>query len=327
MSYQVLARKWRPQSFNDVVGQKHIVRSLKNSIIEGKSAQSYLLTGTRGVGKTTLARILAKAIRCQDLDNGNPCLKCPSCLDFSSDSSMDIQEVDGASNNSVENVRDIISSVQYLPVSGKYRVFIIDEVHMLSTSAFNALLKTLEEPPAHVIFIFATTDPQKIPQTVLSRVQRFDLLPLKKEQLVAHLKYISEKEEIIFESLEDLDVLATKADGSVRDMLSALDQVLLSAEGKNISSKALRESLGIIENDLLEVIIESMFVGDIEKVHSLISSVFERDIILDQFVVDLTKNVFHKLENAYQRKNQTSLDLAELQWVFETLSHELTKCH
>ena len=223
---------------------------------------------------------------------------------------MDIQEVDGASNNSVENVRDIISSVQYLPVSGKYRVFIIDEVHMLSTSAFNALLKTLEEPPAHVIFIFATTDPQKIPQTVLSRVQRFDLLPLKKEQLVSHLKYISEKEEIIFESLEDLDVLATKADGSVRDMLSALDQVLLSAEGKNISSKALRESLGIIENDLLEVIIDSMFVGDIEKVHSLISSVFERDIILDQFVVDLTKNVFHKLENAYQRKNQTSLDLA-----------------
>ena len=272
-----------------------------------------------------LARILAKAIRCQDLDNGNPCLKCPSCLDFSSDSSMDIQEVDGASNNSVENVRDIISSVQYLPVSGKYRVFIIDEVHMLSTSAFNALLKTLEEPPAHVIFIFATTDPQKIPQTVLSRVQRFDLLPLKKEQLVAHLKYISEKEEITFESLEDLDVLATKADGSVRDMLSALDQVLLSAEGKNISSKALRESLGIIENDLLEVIIDSMFVGDIEKVHSLISSVFERDIILDQFVVDLTKNVFHKLENAYQGKSQTSLDLAELQWVFETLSHELTK--
>ena len=166
---------------------------------------------------------------------------------------------------------------------------------------------------------------KKIPQTVLSRVQRFDLLPLKREQLIEHLNYISRKEEIKFENLEDLEILADKADGSVRDMLSALEQVLISSEGNNISSRTLRESLGIIEKDLLEVIINSIFSGDIQKVHHLITEVFQREIFLDQFVVDLTKNVFLKLENAYQKNNQTNLDLAELQWIFETLSHELTK--
>lgn len=163
MGYQVLARKWRPKTFNEVIGQDHIARTLQNSILKEKIAHAYLFTGTRGVGKTTIARIFAKAIRCENLDDkGNPCLECSSCKSIDQSNALDYVEIDGASNNSVDNIRELIENAQYLPSSGKYKVYVVDEVHMLSTSAFNALLKTLEEPPAHVIFIFATTDPHQL---------------------------------------------------------------------------------------------------------------------------------------------------------------------
>jgi DNA polymerase-3 subunit gamma/tau len=173
--YQVLARKWRPKKFNDVIGQEHITKTLVNSIEKNKVAHAYLFTGTRGVGKTTIARIFAKSLRCENrLEDFNPCGECNSCKSIDSSNSLDYVEIDGASNNSVDNIRELIENVNYLPSSGKYKVYVIDEVHMLSNSAFNALLKTLEEPPAHVVFIFATTDPHKLLGTVLSRCQRFD---------------------------------------------------------------------------------------------------------------------------------------------------------
>lgn len=231
MSYQVLARKWRPKNFEEVIGQSHITRSLQNAILKKKIGHAYMFVGTRGVGKTSVARIFAKAIRCENkLSSGNACNECRACLDFDTDTSMNVIEIDGASNNSVDNIRDLISNVHYLPTNGNFKVYIIDEVHMLSTSAFNALLKTLEEPPAHVVFIFATTEAQKLLGTVLSRCQRFDFRNVKIGELVQHINYISKAEGIQFENMQLVRELAILGNGSVRDCLSLLDQVLTFSE-------------------------------------------------------------------------------------------------
>ena len=192
MAYQVLARKWRPKKFQDVIGQEHVTKSLQNAIAKDKIGHAYMMVGTRGVGKTSVARIFAKAIRCENLTSDiNACGTCKACLDFDTETSMNVIEIDGASNNSVDNIRELISNVHYLPTSGRFKVYIIDEVHMLSTNAFNALLKTLEEPPAHVVFIFATTEAQKLLGTVLSRCQRFDFRNVSVARLVEHVKEIS----------------------------------------------------------------------------------------------------------------------------------------
>ncbi|MBI2083570.1 MAG: DNA polymerase III subunit gamma/tau [Deltaproteobacteria bacterium] len=226
MSSRVLALKYRPQTFEDVVGQEVTVKILKNILTEGRIHHAYLFTGPRGIGKTSLARILAKALNCQKTDQPTtePCGSCPSCVDITEGRSMAVMEIDGASNTSVEDVREIREKIRYLAPGGRYKIYIIDEVHMLSTAAFNALLKTLEEPPPHALFIFATTEPQKVPITIISRCLRFDLRPMTLNLIVGHLKRISEKESIEVEEAALFEI-AREASGGLRDAITLLDQV------------------------------------------------------------------------------------------------------
>ena len=231
MTYQVLARKWRPQEFDAVVGQDPVTRTLRNALSSGRVAHAYLFTGPRGVGKTTTARLLAKALACTARTGPEACGACPSCQDFVSGAPVDVMEIDAASNTSVDDIRTLRENVKYSPARGRFKVYIVDEVHMLSGAAFNAFLKTLEEPPAHVVFILATTDPKKIPATVLSRCQRFDFRPIAPEQLTLSLTRILEQEGVPFEP-GALPVLIRAAEGSLRDALSLLDTAIAYGEGK-----------------------------------------------------------------------------------------------
>ena len=236
MSYTALYRKFRPDNFADVKGQDHIVTTLTNQIKHNRIGHAYLFCGTRGTGKTTVAKILAKAVNCEHPVNGSPCNECASCKSILAGTSMNVVEIDAASNNGVENIRDIREQVQYPPTEGRYRVYIIDEVHMLSASAFNAFLKTLEEPPRHAIFILATTEKHKILPTILSRCQIYDFNRISVEDTVNHLSYVAAKENITAEP-EALNVIAMKADGGMRDALSIFDQVV-SFTGGNITYKS-----------------------------------------------------------------------------------------
>ncbi len=249
MSYQVLARKWRPQGFEEVIGQKHVVKTLQNAIVNNRIAHSFLFAGQRGVGKTSIARILAKALNCQEGPTAHPCGNCNSCKEITSGNSIDVLEIDGASNTGVDDVRELRESVKYVPSKSRYKIYIIDEVHMLSNSAFNALLKTLEEPPAHVIFMFATTESHKIPATVLSRCQRFDLRRISLEAIVKQLSEITSGEGIAI-SEQGLGWIAREAEGSMRDAQSILDRVI-SYAGEKISDEDIAEVLGIVDKDLL----------------------------------------------------------------------------
>ncbi|HEY7203172.1 MAG TPA: DNA polymerase III subunit gamma/tau [Methylomirabilota bacterium] len=231
MTYQVLARKWRPQVFDAVVGQDPVTRTLRNALASGRVAHAYLFTGPRGVGKTTTARLLAKALACTARTGTEACGQCPSCQDFASGAPVDVMEIDAASNTSVDDIRTLRENVKYAPARGRFKVYIVDEVHMLSGAAFNAFLKTLEEPPAHVVFVLATTDPKKIPATVLSRCQRFDFRPIPPELLTASLTQILEQEKVPFEP-GALPVLIRAAEGSLRDALSLLDTAIAYGEGK-----------------------------------------------------------------------------------------------
>ncbi len=231
MTYQVLARKWRPQVFDAVVGQDPVTRTLRNALASGRVAHAYLFTGPRGVGKTTTARLLAKALACTARTGTEACGACPSCLDFASGAPVDVMEIDAASNTSVDDIRTLRENVKYSPARGRFKVYIVDEVHMLSGAAFNAFLKTLEEPPAHVVFILATTDPKKIPATVLSRCQRFDFRPIPPELLTTSLTRILEEERVPFEP-GALPLLIRAAEGSLRDALSLLDTAIAYGEGK-----------------------------------------------------------------------------------------------
>ena len=242
MSYEVIARKWRPQAFEEVVGQDHVVRTLRSAIEKGRIAQAYLFAGPRGTGKTTLARIFAKALNCKDGPTVHPCGKCPACRAIASGSSFDVIEIDGASNNKVEDIHEsILSQVQNAPVEGKFRIFYIDEVHMLSAAAFNALLKTLEEPPEFVKFVFATTEPDKVLGTVLSRCQRFDLRKISQGDICGQLRKVCDAEGV--EIAEDaLLAIARGADGGMRDAESALDQII-AFTGKTIAEEDVAETI------------------------------------------------------------------------------------
>lgn len=324
MHYQVLARKWRPQTFKEVIGQPHIVRTLKNSLLQKRIAQAYLLAGTRGVGKTTVARIFAKAIRCLSLDeNANPCGECQSCVDTNTQASMDIIEIDGASHNGVESIRTLIDNVQYLPTSGEYKVYIIDEVHMLSVSAFNALLKTLEEPPAHVIFIFATTDPDKLLKTVLSRCQRLDFRNVQDQDLIDHVNEIATKEEISFENETLLRDLASLGKGSVRDTLSLLDQLLSMSEGRSISEEVFSLALGVAKESQVMGIMEAICHADSDKVNAIFDEVFKNNVDLKSFCSQISHQFF-MMTQSEKMQDQYSVAKDEAFWIFEVFNKEMT---
>src|ERR1700726_2591881 len=223
MSYIVLARKWRPKRFAEMVGQEHVLRALGNALDTGKVHHAFLFTGTRGVGKTTVARILAKSLNCETGVSSNPCGVCPACREIDEGRFIDLIEVDAASRTKVDDTRELLDNVQYAPTRGRYKVYLIDEVHMLSGHSFNALLKTLEEPPPHVKFLLATTDPKRLPVTILSRCLQFNLKRVPLDQIASHLKYILNTENFIYEK-SGLDLIANAAQGSMRDALSLLDQ-------------------------------------------------------------------------------------------------------
>ena len=225
MGYKALYRSYRPTTFKEVIGQKHVIQTLKNAIVENRTSHAYVFSGLRGIGKTTIARILAKAVNCQNPIEGEPCNECESCKAINENITTDVVELDAASNNGVDEIREIRDKVKYLPSEGKYKVYIIDEVHMLSTGAFNALLKTLEEPPMHVIFILATTEPQKIPATILSRCQRFDFRGVSNKEIIQRINYIAKEEKIEVED-EAVRLIAECAEGGMRDALSLFDEAI-----------------------------------------------------------------------------------------------------
>ncbi|MEO7425089.1 MAG: DNA polymerase III subunit gamma/tau [Fibrobacteria bacterium] len=260
MAYLAMARKWRPKNFEDMVGQDHIAQTIRNAIEGKRISHAYLFTGTRGVGKTTSARILAKALNCKNGPTPIPCDKCENCKSVNNGSSMDVLEIDGASNNSVDNIRELREQVNYAPMNGTYKIYVIDEVHMLSKSAFNALLKTLEEPPPHVVFIFATTEANKLPHTILSRVQRFDFKRISEQNIRERLEYICAQEGIKPER-EALEAIARKADGSMRDALSLFDQVY-AFSGADLSLEAARKVLGLPRDGMFDGLLRALIQHD-----------------------------------------------------------------
>lgn len=260
MSYQVLARKWRPKSFREMVGQEHVLQALINALDHDRLHHAYLFTGTRGVGKTTIARILAKCLNCEQGVSSEPCGQCGSCLEIAEGRSVDLLEVDAASRTKVEDTRELLENVQYAPTRSRYKVYLIDEVHMLSTSSFNALLKTLEEPPPHVKFLLATTDPQKLPATVLSRCLQFNLKNMPPEQIVGHLANVLEQEMVSFEE-PALWLLGRAAAGSMRDALSLTDQAIAFGSGK-LGEADVRSMLGSVDLSFVYQLLEGIAAGD-----------------------------------------------------------------
>ena len=260
MSYQVLARKWRPRRFDELVGQGHVVTALANALTQGRLHHAYLLTGTRGVGKTTVARILAKSLNCERGVSATPCGECSACRDIDAGRFVDLLELDAASNTGVDNMREILDNARYAPTVGRYKVYLIDEVHMLSKGAFNSMLKTLEEPPEHVKFVLATTDPQKIPVTVLSRCLQFNLTPLPRPAIAERLAHILAAESIAHDA-SALPLLAAAAQGSLRDALSLLDQAIAYGGGE-VREPAVRAMLGVVDRGYLFRILDALVAGD-----------------------------------------------------------------
>lgn len=287
MAYMALYRKFRPQKFSEVKGQDHIVTTLKNEIAAGRIGHAYLFTGTRGTGKTTVAKIFARAVNCEHPDpDGSPCGECETCRAISSGSSMNVQEIDAASNNGVESIRSIIEDVEYPPAAGRYKVYIIDEVHMLSPGAFNAFLKTLEEPPSYVIFILATTELQKIPVTILSRCQRYDFHRISVETIAKRLRELTDKEGIKA-SDEALTYVAKAGDGSMRDALSLLDQCINFYLGEELTYDKVLEVLGAVDTEVLSRTFNAVVDQDISSVCGVVDSVTTEGRDLNSFVSDL----------------------------------------
>jgi len=309
MEYQSLYRKWRPQTFEDIIGQKHITQTLINAISLNRISHAYIFSGPRGVGKTTTARILAKSLNCIEGPTPHPCNKCARCIRITDGYSMDVIEIDGASNRGIDDIRDLRNKVKFAPAEGKYKVYIIDEVHMLTTEAFNALLKTLEEPPSHVIFIFATTNPHKIPSTILSRCQWFNFRRIALEDIVAKLKMIVKDEKLKIDD-KSLDIIARNSTGSMRDAESVLDQIIAYC-GKEITSQSVGEVLGIIEEEVFFELIEAIIKNDTLKGIEIINRTSDLGGDASQFIKNLMEYV-HNLSLA----KVCQKDILNLQGIF-----------
>ena len=322
MSYQVLARKWRPQLFGQLVGQQHVVTALNNALERERLHHAYLFTGTRGVGKTTLARIFAKSLNCEKGISAVPCGVCDACREIDEGRFVDLLEVDAASRTKVDQTRELLENVPYAPVRGRYKVYLIDEVHMFSASSFNALLKTLEEPPPHVKFILATTDPQKVPVTVLSRCLQFNLKRLSREQIEGQLRHILGEEKIPFDE-ESLSLLARGADGSMRDGLSLLDQAIAFGGGE-VRGEAVKSMIGVIGADRIDALVEALVAGEganlLDRVAEMAEMAVDFSQALQELLAMLHQIALLQLVSGYQPDD--GYDVERLRGFSEALSPE-----
>lgn len=304
MSYQVLARKWRPKNFKELVGQDHVMQALVNALDNDRLHHAYLFSGTRGVGKTTIARIFSKSLNCDSGIGSEPCGVCSSCVEIDQGRSLDLMEIDAASRTGVDDMRELLENVQYAPTHGRFKVYLIDEVHMLSKHSFNALLKTLEEPPEHVKFLLATTDPQKLPITVLSRCLQFNLKRMSVEQIEQHLAFILAEENIEFDD-RSLVLLAQAADGSMRDALSLLDQTIAHGAGK-IEVEQVESMLGTVSSSYIVSIIEQVIAGDAKAVLKAVQGMHQASPDYQRICADLISLLYHM---ALYQRDEKSLSL------------------
>ena len=333
MSYEVLARKYRPSCFVEVIGQEHVVKALANSIESEKIHQAFIFSGTRGVGKTTIARILAKCLNCESNSKPTsvPCNKCSNTIEITAGRSVDFLEIDAASNTQVEKIRDLIETVEYKPAKGRYKIFLIDEVHMLSTASFNALLKTLEEPPSHIVFIFATTNPEKIPKTVQSRCLQLNLKTVNEEMLNNHLNQILKKEKIKYDD-ESTQLISKSANGSVRDALTILDQAIAHGNGE-LNSNEVKKLLGTIDDSLLFELLEGIVDGDGKKVFDKLAEIEqllpEYDVILRDLISILhqvsLEQVLNNSESENIKKISNKIDKEFWQHLYEIGMNSFTR--
>lgn len=319
MEHLALYRKYRPTTFDEVVGQEHITRALRNQIASGNIGHAYLFTGSRGIGKTSIARILARAVNCQNNQSGSPCGKCDNCLKLENQNDINIIEIDAASNNRVDDVRELREKVKFMPVDAKYKVYIIDEVHMLTDSAFNALLKTLEEPPRHIIFILATTEAHKLPATILSRCVRFDFRLVGVDELISLLKRVLDSENIEYDD-EALKAIAIAGEGSVRDTLSIADSVIAYSIGK-ITLEGVQRVLGTTDESLMIEYFNRLAEKDVGGILELVNKIDEGGKNMSILVKDLSKHarnllvckscskpndILNMAENSYQKVKEQS---------------------
>ncbi|MEJ2103123.1 MAG: DNA polymerase III subunit gamma/tau [Ignavibacteriaceae bacterium] len=307
-NFIVTARKWRPQKFEDVVGQEHITRTLKNAIKENRIAHAYLFTGPRGVGKTTTARILAKTLNCENRKNSEPCNECEMCKSIQNSQLIDIIEIDGASNRGIDEIRTLRESVKYAPTRGKYKVYIIDEVHMLTKESFNAFLKTLEEPPEHIIFIFATTDVHKVPLTIISRCQRYDFRRIPLEKIKETLKMIAEKEKIKIDD-KTLTIIAKKADGALRDAESYFDQVVAFSKGK-INSELVSQMLNLIDEEIYFELSDAVLEKNFKTVFEVSEKIYENGWDFIDFLEGLIEH-FRNILSAVVTNSTVAIESAD----------------
>ena len=326
MSYLALARKWRPQNFNDIAAQDHIVEILKNAIKLDRVSHAYLFAGPRGIGKTTTARVLAKALNCQESMSPDPCLKCSNCIQIKNGSSLDVLEVDGASNRGIDQVRDLRENVKLKPAQSRFKIYIIDEVHMLTEAAFNALLKTLEEPPEHVKFIFATTQPNKVPATILSRCQRFDFKPFSAIAIKDKIVEILTQEKIEFE-LDAVNIIAESSGGSLRDGESLLDQLICISGDKKLKTETVKDFLGIIEATILYDLVQGLIGSDVNSVFAILDSLISKgreiSIVVESLIAYFRTILHYKILGSIDFvSGAINIDLDKVKEQFGQLSKE-----
>jgi DNA polymerase-3 subunit gamma/tau len=323
MSYQVLARKYRPSSFSEVVGQEHVLKALENSISQNKLHQAYIFSGTRGVGKTTIARVFSKCLNCMQADSPQviPCNKCSACEEIKIGRHMEFLEVDAASRTGVDDMRELLDSVQYKPANARFKIYLIDEVHMLSKSSFNALLKTLEEPPPHVMFLMATTEVEKVPKTVLSRCLQLNLKVIPEAKIQLHLKSLLDLESIEYDE-ESIALIADSAQGSVRDGLTLLDQAIAHGNG-SLNTEDVKALLGTIDQSYIIELVEQVVAGNGDGAYNALHKITELNVEYEQ-VLKILISVFHKISLHQQLHNNES---ESIQRLAENLDPEITQLH